>query len=90
MKIWMMLPLAAAVWLPAFAATSYQAGAQTLRVNDPETALVDAMGQPTRKVSIDNSRGDHTGDYYYYVVDKKTIRFLVNKGRVQEIYEIGP
>jgi hypothetical protein len=90
MKIWIMLPLAATVWLPAFAATSYQAGSQTLHVNDAEGSLVEAMGQPTRKVSIDNSKGEHTGDYYYYVVDKKTIRFLVNRGRVQEIYEIGP
>jgi len=89
MKLWIIILTAATVWLPAFAATSYQAGAQTLHVNDPENALIEAMGEPTRKVSIDNSRGEHTGDYYYYVVDKKTIRFLVNRGRVQEIYEMS-
>ena len=73
---------------PAFAASSFESGGKTLRVNDSESELVTALGQPSRKVEIANNRGDKVGDYYYYTVDAKTIRFEIRKDRITEIFEM--
>lgn len=75
-------------WLPAYAISSFESGGKTLRVNDSQTELIDALGQPTHKVSLDDSRGDHLGDYYYYTVEGKTIRFLIHDERITEIFEM--
>ncbi|MEP6484382.1 MAG: hypothetical protein ABJB01_08025 [Rudaea sp.] len=72
---------------PAFAADTFQAESRVLRVNDPETDLIEALGQPSRKLPLENSRGDHLGDYYFYVVRDKSVRFLIHNGRISEIYE---
>jgi hypothetical protein len=73
---------------PAFAASSFESGGKTLRVNDTEGELVTALGQPARKVEIANNRGDKVGDYYYYTIDAKTIRFEIRKDRITEIFEM--
>ena len=44
--------------------------------------------QPARKVEIADSRGDKVGDYYYYTVDAKTIRFEIRNDRITEIFEM--
>ncbi len=74
--------------VPAFAANTFESGGKTLRVSDPQAALIAALGEPTRKVSIEDSKGGHVGDYYYYTVDAKTIRFLIRNDRIAEIFEI--
>lgn len=74
--------------MPAFAASTFESGGKTLRINDAESAVVSAFGQPTRKVEVADSRGNHVGDYYYYTVDAKTIRFLIKNERVTEIFEM--
>jgi hypothetical protein len=73
---------------PAFAASTFESDGKTLRVNDPESALVNALGQPARKVEIADRRGEHIGDYYYYTVDSKTIRFQIHNERIVEIFEL--
>lgn len=87
MKRWIFL-LAITVALPAIAATSYSTGSQTLSVNESESDLIQALGQPSQKVPMEDSRGRHLSDYYYYTIDKKTVRFLIHNGRVEEIYEM--
>ncbi len=73
---------------PAFAASSFESGGKTLRVNDSEGELIAALGQPARKVEIADSRGGKVGDYYYYTVDAKTIRFEIRRDRITEIFEM--
>ncbi len=85
---WIMFLAVALTSLQVHAIDSFQTGAQTLRVNDAESALIEALGQPSRKVEMANSRGDHVGDYYYYTLGNKTMRFLVRNGRIIEIYEM--
>ena len=72
----------------ALAASSFESGGKTVRVNDTESELVTALGQPTRKAEIANNRGDKVGDYYYYTIDAKTIRFEIRKDRITEIFEM--
>lgn len=74
--------------VPAFAATTFESGGKSLRVSDPQTALVAALGEPARKVSVEDSKGGHVGDYFYYNVDGRTIRFLIRNDRIAEIFEI--
>ena len=78
----------ALVCAAASAASTFESGGKTLRVNDSESDLVNALGQPARKVEIANNRGDKVGDYYYYTVDAKTIRFEIRKDRITEIFEM--
>ena len=78
----------ALVCAPVWAASTFESGGKTLRVNDSETELITALGQPARKVEIANNRGDKVGDYYYYTVDAKTIRFEIRKDRITEIFEM--
>lgn len=73
---------------PAFAANIFESGGKTLRINDAESAVIDALGQPSRKAEIDDSRGNHVGDYYYYTVDSKTIRFKIQNARIVEIFDM--
>jgi hypothetical protein len=73
--------------LSVMAAETFQADSRVLRVNDPERAVIEALGQPSRKLPLENSRGDHLGDYYFYVVRDKSVRFLIHNGRVAEIFE---
>ena len=76
------------VCAPACAANAFESGGKTVRINDTEGELITALGQPTRKVEIANNRGDKVGDYYYYTVDTKTIRFEIRKDRITEIFEM--
>ena len=73
---------------PAFAASTFESGGKTLRVNDPQSALIGALGEPTRKVEIADSKGAHVGDYFYYTIDSKTIRFQIKNDRIVEIFEM--
>ena len=73
--------------LPALAADTFQADARVLRVNDTEADVIEALGQPSRKLPLENSRGDHMGDYYFYVVRDRSVRFLIHNGRIAEIFE---
>jgi len=73
---------------PAFAASTFESGGKTLRVNDPASALIAALGEPARKVEIADRRGDKIGDYFYYTVDAKTIRFQIQNDRIVEIFEM--
>jgi hypothetical protein len=74
--------------MPAFAASTFEGGGKTLRVNDAQSALIEALGEPARKVEIADSRGDHIGDYFYYTVDTRTIRFQIHNDRIVEIFEM--
>ncbi len=76
------------VCAPAFAANTFESGGKTLRVNDSQSALVAALGEPTRKVEIADRKGDKIGDYFYYTVDAKTIRFQIQNDRIVEIFEL--
>jgi hypothetical protein len=87
--VFLLLILSFASW-PAMAADTFQAESRVLRVNDPETDVIEALGQPTRKLPLENSRGDHLGDYYFYVVRDKSVRFLIHNGRIAEIFETKP
>ncbi len=69
----------------AFAANDYGTGEHVVHVRDTEAQLISAMGEPTRKVEVDNSRGDHMGDYYIYQLSAESVRFYLEKGRVLEI-----
>lgn len=73
---------------PAFAASTFESGGKTLHINDAESAVIDALGQPTRKAEIADSRGNHIADYYYYTVDSKTIRFTIKNERISEIFDM--
>ncbi len=73
--------------LPAMAADTFQTESRVLRVNDREADVISALGEPTRKLPLENSRGDHLGDYYFYVVRDKSVRFLIQNGRIAEIFE---
>jgi hypothetical protein len=74
---------------PAFAVNEFSNGETVVRVRDKEGELTAALGQPTRKTSVENARGDHLGDYYYYELTGKSVRFYVEKGRVMEIVVIS-
>ena len=76
--------------VPALAADTFQAESRVLRVNDLETDVIESLGQPSRKLPLENSRGDHLGDYYFYVVRDKSVRFLIHNGRISEIFETKP
>jgi hypothetical protein len=78
----------ALVCASAGAASTFESGGKTLRINDTETELIGALGQPTRKAEIANNRGDKIGDYYYYTIDAKTIRFEIRKDHITEIFEM--
>jgi hypothetical protein len=78
----------ALVCAPAWAASSFESGGKTLRVNDSAAELVAALGEPARKVEIADGRGDKVGDYYYYTIDTKTIRFEIRRDRITEIFEL--
>jgi hypothetical protein len=73
---------------PAFAANTFESGGKTLRVNDAESELISALGEPARKVEIADRKGDKIGDYYYYTIDSKTIRFQIKNARIVEIFEM--
>jgi hypothetical protein len=88
MKVRGLLLTLALVFAPAYAASSFESGGKTLRVNDSEGELITALGQPARKVEIADSRGDKVGDYYYYTVEAKTIRFEIRRDRITEIFEL--
>ena len=68
-----------------FAANEYGKDEHAVHIRDTEAQLIAAMGEPTRIVSMDNSRGDHVGDYYIYELSKESVRFYLEKGRVTEI-----
>ena len=78
----------ALVCAPAWAVSSFESGGKTVRVDDTESELITALGQPARKVEIADSRGEKIGDYYYYSVDAKTVRFEIRKDRITEIFEM--
>jgi hypothetical protein len=88
MKVRGLLLTLALVCAHAYAASSFESGGKTLRVNDSEGELITALGQPARKVEIADSRGDKVGDYYYYTVEAKTIRFEIRRDRITEIFEL--
>jgi hypothetical protein len=69
----------------AFAANEYGTGEHVVHLRDTEAQLISALGEPTRKVEVDNSRGDHMGDYYIYQLSAESVRFYLEKGRVLEI-----
>ncbi|HEX3896874.1 MAG TPA: hypothetical protein VHW73_11745 [Rudaea sp.] len=69
----------------AFAANEYGTGEHVVHVRDTEAQLISALGEPARKVEVDNSRGSHMGDYYIYELSKESVRFYLEKGRVLEI-----
>jgi hypothetical protein len=69
----------------AFAANEYGTGEHVVHVRDTQAQLISAMGEPTRKVEVDNSRGDHMGDYYIYQLSKESVRFYLEKEHVLEI-----
>lgn len=68
-----------------FAANEYGKDEHAVHLRDTEAQLISAMGEPTRKVSMENSRGDHLGDYYICELSKESVRIYVEKGRVAEI-----
>ena len=68
-----------------FVANEYGKDEHAVHVRDTEAQLIGAMGEPTRKVSMENSRGDHIGDFYIYELSKESVRFYLEKGRVTEI-----
>lgn len=71
----------------AIAFDSYRAGSHVIRTNDAVAMLEEYMGQPDRKEPVENWLGAHIGDYYFYQVDSKTVRFLIRDGLVVEIQE---
>jgi hypothetical protein len=68
-----------------FAANDYGTGDHVVHVRDTEAQLISAMGEPTRKVAVEDSRGGHQGDYYIYALSQESVRFYIQKGRVVEI-----
>ena len=88
MKIRGFLFALALVCAPAWAVSTFESGGKTLRVNDPASALIAALGEPTRKVEIADRRGSKIGDYFYYTIDTKTIRFQIQNDRIVEIFQM--
>lgn len=78
----------ALIGVPALAANTFESGGKTLRINDTQSVLISALGEPTRKVEIADRKGDKIGDYFYYTVDAKTIRFQIKNDRIVEIFEV--
>jgi hypothetical protein len=72
---------------PALAFDTYRAGSHVLHLNDPESKLLEYMGQPDSKTPVDNKLGAHLGDYYFYNDHNKTVRFFVSGGLIVEIQE---
>ena len=68
-----------------FAASNYGTGDHVVHVRDTEAQLIGAMGEPTRKVAVEDSRGAHQGDYYIYTLSSESVRFYVQQGHVIEI-----
>lgn len=66
----------------------YRAGNKVLRPGDTTATVVGAMGDPDSKESVDNQRGAHMGEYWYYRVGNKTVKFFFSGGQVVSIDEI--
>ena len=67
---------------------NYRAGNKVLSAGDPISRVLDAMGPPESKEPVQNYMGAQTGEYWYYTVDNKTVKFYISGGRVIDIEEI--
>lgn len=80
--------------ISAIAATSiaqagmYRAGGKVLGTGDPVSKVTEVMGQPSSKEQVLDSYNTVIGQYWYYTVGNKTVRFYVNGGRVLDVIEI--
>lgn len=72
-----------------FAANEYGKNEHAVHVRDSQAQLIAAMGEPTRKVEVANSRGDHMGDYFIYELQTESVRFYIEKERVVDITVIA-
>ena len=72
----------------AGAFSSYRAGNKVLDQDDPVGKLIDAMGQPEWRETVENGLGAQIAENWFYRVGSKTVKFQVSGGRIIIIEEI--
>ena len=72
---------------PAWAFDTYRFGARVVAVGDSTGKLVQAAGQPTRIVQLENEYGAVVGERWEYDIDGKTVGFTLHDGKIARIDE---
>ena len=80
--------LAMSMPMLVIASGNYQVGGKVLSPNDPAQKVIETMGQPASKEDVQNKFGAKTGEFWYYFVGSKTVRFFISGGRIVSIEEI--
>ena len=81
--VFLMLALAS----PAWAFDTYRFDARIVAVGDSTGKLVQAAGQPSRIVQLENDYGAVVGERWEYDIDGKTVGFTLHDGKVVRIDE---
>jgi len=81
--VFLMLVLAS----PAWAFDTYRFDARVIAVGDSTGKLVQAAGQPSRIVQLENEYGAVVGERWEYDIDGKTVGFTIHDGKVERIDE---
>ena len=71
----------------AVAAETYRSGTRVITVGDSTARLVQIVGAPTIKETIETPQGGGEGERWQYAVDGKTVTFEIRNGKVASIDE---
>lgn len=69
-------------------AATYRVGNVVLNQDDPIGKVLDALGQPMSKESVQNRYGAQIGENWYYRDGRKTVKITISGGRIVDIEEI--
>lgn len=85
--------LAIALWLalacaqPLAAADTIAFGNRVISVGDSLAKVLEAAGQPTRRVRLENAQGAAVGERWDYVQRDKVVMLTIQRGRVTAVDE---
>ena len=67
--------------------STYRVGYQVLVRGDSATHVIELMGEPAYKEPIQNEFSAYVGQRWQYLVDNRTVTFIIINGRVNNIQD---
>ncbi|HEY6986459.1 MAG TPA: DUF2845 domain-containing protein [Rhodanobacteraceae bacterium] len=88
MRLRWILLLGLVLSAPVLAFDTYRVGSQLIRTGDSVSELLDLLGNPVYKETIETGRGGFVGERWQYRLDGKAVTFTIRDGRIVHIDEI--